>query len=306
VDETTAGVLYSLLAVNARSRKFWSRYSDGRTDQEVSLTLAAAKGLVPLLHTGSELMREAAAGVVNLCATTDRNRVNIMRARAVEPLVELLHTGTEGAREQAGAALKALVDVLDPSGQGQSFQGVAHIAEAMDQLVTCQMDYLTADKSVAALVEQVVYDAFDRHVAHHTYVFEAIEQEWNLQGSRLVPELRSLRERGLTNWRGGQPLLELLQFGNDDVKARAAIGLAALGPASHMELIEAGCLRQLVDLTGSVLAEALIALVLKCTEVAEPDGMSAYMQVRLRRLPRAAFLKYNLLRVWVGDGGIHW
>lgn len=84
VDETTAGVLYSLLAVNARSsRKFWSRYSDGRTDQEVSLTLAAAKGLVPLLHTGSELMREAAAGVVNLCATSDRNRVNIMRARAV-------------------------------------------------------------------------------------------------------------------------------------------------------------------------------------------------------------------------------
>ena len=87
MDETTAGVLYSLLAINARSRKFWSRYSDGRTDQEVSLTLAAAKGLVPLLHTGSELMREAAAGVVNLCATSDRNRVNIMRARAVEPLV---------------------------------------------------------------------------------------------------------------------------------------------------------------------------------------------------------------------------
>jgi hypothetical protein len=125
VDETTSGVLYSLLAVNQRSRKFWSRYSDGRTDQEVMLTLAAASGLVPLLHTGSELMREAAAGVVNLCASSDRNRINIMRVRAVEPLVELLHTGTEGAREQAGSALKALVDFSageedDPGGSSMA------------------------------------------------------------------------------------------------------------------------------------------------------------------------------------------
>eukprot|EP00854_Cymbomonas_tetramitiformis_P002153 gene2153-2858_t len=275
VDEATAGVLYSLLAVNARSRKFWSRYSDGRTDQEVRLTLAAAKGLVPLLHTGTELMREAAAGVVNLCASSDRNRVNLFRARAVEPLVELLHTGTEGGREQAGSALRELVNYVEGDSQMPETERGQQTLMAVEKLVQTQQDYMSAEKALAALLEQVIYDAFDHHVESHAYIFEAIEEEWGLQGSRLVPELRSLRERGMDNWRGGQPVVEMLMYGSEELKTRAAIGLCALNVPSKMQLIEVGCLRQLVDLVSTDLTEALVALMLRCGEDKDGNGLGA-------------------------------
>jgi hypothetical protein len=89
-DETTAGMLWALLSLNNnRGKGYWARYAEGsegaRTDVRVSVP--AIQSLVPLLNTGSDVMREAAAGIFALVAPSDYNKVCICKARAIEPLV---------------------------------------------------------------------------------------------------------------------------------------------------------------------------------------------------------------------------
>lgn len=89
-DETTAGVLWALLSLNnKRSKGYWARYAEGsgETRGDVRVSVSAIQGLVPLLNTGSDVMREAAAGIFALVAPSDYNKVCICKAGAIEPLV---------------------------------------------------------------------------------------------------------------------------------------------------------------------------------------------------------------------------
>jgi hypothetical protein len=89
-DETTAGVLWALLSVNnKRSKGYWARYAEGSgaARGDVRVSVSAIQGLVPLLNTGSDVMREAAAGIFALVAPSDYNKVCICKAGAIEPLV---------------------------------------------------------------------------------------------------------------------------------------------------------------------------------------------------------------------------
>lgn len=89
-DETTAGVLWALLSLNnKRSKGYWARYAEGKGEarRDVRVSVTAIQGLVPLLNTGSDVMREAAAGIFALVAPSDYNKVCICKAGAVEALV---------------------------------------------------------------------------------------------------------------------------------------------------------------------------------------------------------------------------
>lgn len=80
-----------------------SNEDDRKSSIDVKVTLDNALDLVHLLTTGTDMGKEAAAGVLRLSALLDLNKAPIFQAMAVEPLVELLYASHEGVRTQVGA-----------------------------------------------------------------------------------------------------------------------------------------------------------------------------------------------------------
>ena len=269
-DETTAGVLWALLSLNnKRSKGYWARYADGTGESrgDVRVSVSAIQGLVPLLNTGSDVMREAAAGIFALVAPSDYNKVCICKAGAIEPLVDLLvNTEHEGMRESVASALRIMPDYDDDQ------HVIASAKKAVDELIMLLADSVSSDPRLAALLEQVCYDSCYAFLTGRSplalsdvFIHDGVVQSRD--------DLLTIRDRGAEHWKGGKPLADLLANGSPQLIGSARAGLCCLSAPSKTNLIKSGMLSALVEVCGATTAEAcLIVLKQACATL---DGSGA-------------------------------
>ena len=150
--EEAAGVLWAILT---------SQSDPSIASVNVEITHADAINIVGILNDCGELGQEAAAGVISLVVTNDRNKACLFLAQCVEPLVGLLYSASDGVRSQAASALRSLCiyqpDVYKSGGRSDLVQGAAEVKK----LIQFQLAPSMASPQHAALIEQLVYDIYD-------------------------------------------------------------------------------------------------------------------------------------------------
>lgn len=150
--EEAAGVLWAILT---------SQSDPSIASVNAEITRADAINIVGILNDCGELGQEAAAGVISLVGTNDRNKACLFLAQCVEPLVGLLYSASDGVRSQASSALRSLSiyqpDVYKSGSRSDLVQGAAELKK----LINFQLSPSMASPQHAALIEQLVYDMYD-------------------------------------------------------------------------------------------------------------------------------------------------
>jgi hypothetical protein len=150
--EEAAGVLWAILT---------SQSDPNIASVNVEITHADAINIVGILNDCGELGQEAAAGVISLVVTNDRNKACLFLAQCVEPLVGLLYSASDGVRSQAASALRSLCiyqpDVYKSGSRSDLVQGAAEVKK----LINFQLAPSMASPQHAALIEQLAYDMYD-------------------------------------------------------------------------------------------------------------------------------------------------
>lgn len=169
-------------------------------------------------------------------------------------------------RESVASALRTLPDFDDDQ------QVIVSSKKAVDALIILLTDPVSSDPRLAALLEQLCYDACHAFLTgvsplaqSDVLVHEGVAQSRD--------DLLTMRERGVEHWKGGMPLVDLLSNGSPQIIENARAGLCCLSAASKINLIKSGMLSALVEVCGATTAEAcLIVLKQACASL---DGSGA-------------------------------
>lgn len=263
--EEAAGVLWAILT---------SQSDPSVASVMVEIKHEDAMNIVGILNDCGELGQEAAAGVISLVATNDRNKSFLLLAQCVEPLVGLLYSASEGVRSQAASAVRSLCiyqpDVYKSGNCHDIIQGAAEVKK----LINFQLVPSMASPQHAALIEQLVYDMYDvvvrsnslegpqKMLAENGSQDTAVVEDDVGHSSGVAAINNSSRDltpaHRINNTRRASVLREMLEHSSDEQKTQVRSAFLCLSVLTKQQLIDSGCLHLLVSLLGVHAARAIV------------------------------------------------
>jgi len=143
--------------------------------------------------------------------------------------------------------------------------------KAVDAIILLLADPISSDPRLAALLEQLCYDTCHAFlngesplVQSKALICDGIAQSWD--------DLLAMHKRGVEHWKGGMPLVDLLDNGSPQLIENARAGLCCLAAATKVDLIKSGMLSALVEVCGAATAEACLTVLKQACATLDGSG----------------------------------